>query len=796
MHLSNVCLIGADIFQRKKLNFKLFSHEELKKLNEIILLTHDVGKAISYFQEYMTDIQDEKDIIRYKGKEIKAHGLISGILSFEIAKTCVKNEVLPFIAFIAVARHHNDLDNFMHYFSMFSDEVNQKLIQQFKSIDKTELQCVLRKIGINFDMENYTIDTFQKDIALLSGCTYRNKAKANLRNLETFLLINFLFSILTFSDKLEAILYSQNENLELFLKQMGEKNEIPSNLVEDYKSGLSIKNIEMVAWRDEIYADVVESTVDLNLDNKILSINLPTGAGKTLTALKSSLILKERLKKEREIEAKIIYVLPYTSIIEQNYDVFKAVFKTEDNRILMKHHHLSGRVYQYEKDQTLEEFDGGVGEHLIETWESEVVVSTFVQLLHSILTNKNKQLKKFHNIANSIIILDEVQNIPQRYWKLIHHIFKQMADNLNCYFIFMTATMPMIFSEEEREIYELAKNKAKYFLKFNRVNINTSLLKTTMNLDSFKSLLSNHIRDAENKSFLIVVNTIKSSTELYQYLKNTFQRDEQVYYLSTNIIPRDRLDRIRSIKRKEDGKRRIIVSTQMIEAGVDIDIDIVYRDIGPMDSINQTAGRCNREGVAAKGEVFLVQLVDDKNNEKKYSDYVYDFILMDSTNKVLKDKEIIEEKDIFQLSKAYFDLLKKYSKTDESNSILSSVIGLDYKDAFVASSGSGKNKNAFELIEQDFKTVDVFIEIDENAISIWEKYNLILKIKNQFERKKEFNKIKKDLYQFIVSVPERVFKKHLDISENQLNRISKEMLSTIYSKETGFIRNDIPDYIY
>jgi CRISPR-associated endonuclease/helicase Cas3 len=118
------------------------------------------------------------------------------------------------------------------------------------------------------------------------------------------------------------------------------------------------------------------------------------------------------------------------------------------------------------------------------------------------------------------------------------------------------------------------------------------------------------------------VNTIKSSIEIYRYLYEEFGEQNDVIYLSTNIIPKERIERINSIK--ESKSRKIIVSTQMVEAGVDIDIDRVYRDFGPMDSINQTAGRCNREGEDEKGFVTLVLLKDENNKDRDYYKYIYD----------------------------------------------------------------------------------------------------------------------------------------------------------------------------
>ena len=545
----------------------------------------------------------------------------------------------------------------------------------------------------------------------------------------------------------------------------------------------------MAKRRDEIYDDVMESVDNIKLEEKIFSINLPTGSGKTLIALKTALKLKERIMYEEGYNPRIIYVLPFTSIIEQNFDVFKDVLGIEESNVILKHHYLSERIYKWEKDGEIENYSDAISEHLVESWDSEIVVSTFVQLLHSIFTNRNRKLKKFHNMANSIIILDEVQSIPHRYWKLVRETLKSMALYLNCHFIFMTATMPLIFSEEDGEIYELAKGKRKYFEEFDRIRIDASRLDQKMTLEEFKAFLLDEIYEYEKDDFLIVLNTIKTSIEVFSFLKKEFEGEAEIYYLSTNIIPKERLDRIKKIKQSKN--RKIIASTQMIEAGVDIDLDRVYRDFGPMDSINQTAGRCNREWCGKKGIVTLVNLVNENHNDKSYASYIYDNVLMEETKTALKDKAMIEEKDIFQLAEKYYRGLKNHG-SDESEGLLNCIKELRYKEAFEYK--EGKDSQTFELIRQDFKTVDVFVEIDDEATKVWEEYKEIKQMKNRFERKRKLNKQKKDFYKYVLSLPEHAVRNQIEIDEKEITFISREMVCSTYDEDTGFIREIEKDY--
>jgi len=382
-----------------------------------------------------------------------------------------------------------------------------------------------------------------------------------------------------------------------------------------------------------------------------------------------------------------------------------------------------------------------------------------------------------------------ITSIPHKYWKLVRETFRAMALYLNCRFIFMTATMPLIFSEEDSEIYELAKAKRKYFEEFNRISIDAERLHSKMTIEDFKVFLADEIYRYEEDDFLIVLNTIKTSIDVFSFIKEEFEEEAEIYYLSTNIIPKERLDRIKNIKLSKN--RKIIVSTQMIEAGVDIDIDRVYRDFGPMDSINQTAGRCNREWGDKKGIVTLVNLVNENHHDKSFASYIYDSILMEETKSALKDKVMIEEKEILQLGESYYRGLKAHGN-DESEGLLNYIRELRYKEAFEYK--EDKNKQTFELIEQDFKTVDVFIEVDDEASKVLEEYRNIKQIKNRFERKRQLNKQKKDFYKYVLSLPEQAVKKHIEIDEKEITIISREMVCSTYDEDTGFIRELEKDY--
>jgi len=406
-------------------------------------------------------------------------------------------------------------------------------------------------------------------------------------------------------------------------------------------------------------------------------------------------------------------------------------------------------------------------------------VTTFIQFFYSLISNRNKAIRKFHNIVNSIVILDEVQAIPYRYWLLLNKMMHFLAENFNIYFILLTATQPLLFDEEKKEIKSLIKDKTKYFNALNRVELTLNL--ESLCLDDFKKILEKDVIKNPTKDFLIVLNTINSSQEIYKFVKDLKLEYTEYYYLSTNIIPKVRLARIEDSK-KETRERKIIISTQLIEAGVDLDVDIVYRDFAPLDSINQVAGRCNRNYNYKKG---LVKIFTLKEEEKKreYYKYIYDSFIISKTKDTLDTfkkmgNNKIEEKDFLSLNNFYFDKVCRGKADDDSKEILEEVIKLNFEEL-----------SKFELIEDHYRKVDIFVEVDKEAQRVYKKYRELGLIKKNFERKNEFLKIRNNFYEYVISIPYQYAADFIE--DKDMGYISKEEIEQgyYYDQEIGFKRD-------
>ncbi len=316
----------------------------------------------------------------------------------------------------------------------------------------------------------------------------------------------------------------------------------------------------------------------------LFSLTVPTGGGKTLSSLAFAMehAVKHRMRR-------IIYVIPYTSIIEQNANIFKNIFG--DDAVLEHHSNFEMNENNYQSQLASE------------NWDAPLVVTTNVQFFESLFHNKTSQSRKIHNIANSVVILDEAQMIPVSLLKPCMEVLRELAESYKNTIVLCSATQPAISKTDEfknglENVREIIEEPIKLYNEFNRVEI-TSLSKTqekTSDVEVAQKI-------SEHKQVLCVVNTRKHARLLYEQISNK----EGLYHLSALMCPVHRSKVIKKIKQTlENNEQCRVVSTQLIEAGVDIDFPVVFRSAAGIDSIAQSAGRCNREGrLGRSGKVYV-----------------------------------------------------------------------------------------------------------------------------------------------------------------------------------------------
>ena len=795
----------------KKLNLDGYiDFDILKDISYLIGVSHDFGKATVYFQEYLKEKNESKKM-EMKNKAEVHHSFISALFTcyvikkYLLAKDLLSEkyyQYLPVIGFLVVKRHHGNLDDAFN--EVILDSKDEKVLEkQFNAIDFKIINNIYNqlfsKINFKFDYNFFRdniinakpiyiyneIDRYEKKY--IRDLNHQEKKLINNLNEEDTLFYYFttllLYSLLLDADKTDAANLQEIKRIK-----------IDKDIVDDYKlylfKDINKKKKEINKIRNEIYNETINSLQRLNLEkDKILSLNVPTGTGKTLASLSFALKLKAKIEQEKKYKPRIIYSLPYLSIIDQNFAIFEDVFKfflkgkTPNSNLLLKHHHLSDVNYTT-SDTGKEEFENlspkDIGKDLllIEGWNSEVIITTFFQFFYSLISNRNKSIRKFHNIVNSIIILDEIQAIPHCYWLLLNKIIHFLAEKFNIYFILVTATQPLLFNEKEKEIEPLIKDKEKYFKALNRVELKYN--SESLCLNDFQKILEEDLCNNLNKDFLIVLNTINSSLEIYNFICQLELEDTEIYYLSTNIIPKERLRRIKK-SREKSKKQKIIISTQLIEAGVDLDVDIVYRDFAPLDSINQVAGRCNRNFSQNKG-LIKIFILKEEEKKKEYYRYIYDSFIISKTKDVLKEasKKQIEEKGFLSLNNSYFDRVNQGKADDEAKEILEEVKKLNFGEL-----------DKFKLIQDTYKKIDIFVETDEKGREIYQKYKDLSLIKDLFKRKNEFLKIKKNFYDYVISIPHQ-YATDFIVEDKAIGHISLEEIkqNNYYDPETGFKREE------
>lgn len=328
---------------------------------------------------------------------------------------------------------------------------------------------------------------------------------------------------------------------------------------------------------NKIRCRVLHECIDAGKAQKgLYSLTVPTGGGKTVSSLAFALNQANENQMQR-----IIYVIPYTTIIDQCVSQFENILGAEN--VLA---HYSEADYSDGND------DDEAKKLATENWDMPVVVTTAVQFFESIYANRVSKSRKLHNIANSVIVFDEYQTLPVKHMKPCTEAIYQLVNQFGCTVLLCTATQP----GTERFFHgmdckEVVSEPKELFEKLRRV---TYRKKGKISLEALSQCLQ------EEEQVLCVVNTRKTAQRIYQEMNG-----DHVYHLSTLMVPKHRKEVLEKVKRILKAPHREscrVVSTSLIEAGIDVDFPTVYREINGLDSIIQAAGRCNREGKRAVDE--------------------------------------------------------------------------------------------------------------------------------------------------------------------------------------------------
>lgn len=478
--------------------------------------------------------------------------------------------------------------------------------------------------------------------------------------------IRMLYSCLVDADFLDTEAFMKKGEIK---RDTGESIEILLQKLEKYVSKwLLNKEINTVnGRRTEILRNCLEAG---KREKGLFRLTVPTGGGKTVASL--AFALRHAVHNNMD---RIIYVIPYTSIIEQNAQIFRSILG--DENVLESHCNVDYGDSEEWNPMKL----------AAENWDKPVVVTTNVQFFESLFGNKSSKCRKLHNIANSVVIFDEVQMLPADYLKPCIAMIEELVSSFGVSAVLCTATQPALqpFFQSGISAYELCPRMEEQFAFFKRTTFQN------LNKISEEDLIE---KLSGEYQALCIVNTKKKAQALYKALKG-----QGVFHLSTSMYPKHRKRVLEEVRRcLNNGERCLVLSTSLVEAGVDLDFQSVYRQLAGIDSVIQAAGRCNREG---------------KRSPEESNVYVFRF---EEQERILGQRKqieaaktlVLERKDISALEtiEEYFKFLYhlKSSELDKKN-IMAQFKGIKCNFPKVAED--------FKMIENDTKTV--FIPIEEEA---------------------------------------------------------------------------------
>ena len=639
-HLRDVGTRAAAIIAKLPLELSI-SRDYLSTAAYITGICHDFGKAKSQFQDYIWTGKVSKE---------KNHSAISSVFTFVVAQKVFKTtdglaRWLPFLCSYAVNRHHGPLVDLDEAFSSDSlereyfiakDTIDGRLwdfhfeIPHCGRLSFSEFQSLY--LSLRVDRIASRFELFRREIRDQAETAGAESGQL----VDLYLALLSLVSTLTESDMATVI---GAPSLEPCAKVPMQKMNDFVRALED-KGSPAFRDLRADAWR------LVRGFDHSSNNSRILRMTLPTGIGKTLMGLHIAATMQRQ-------GFPLIYSLPYLSIIDQVGEVTRSALCSEPDPIrVMQFHSLT---FPEVKDRE-EKPNFDQARFAMEDWDSDLVVTTFDQLFYSFLSAQRSFVRRFCRLPGSTIVLDEVQTIPTRILPLIETFFHRMSEKIDLRVLYMTATKPRFLMQSRKVIPE----EERFFAELGRTKLLLQL--GTVPFEKYLESVPAFLRKRKNQTTMFTANTIRCSLRLLDLLTNLKNTQVEfsgmeIFYISGAIVPIERISRIRRIKEVTRSTRKdfvVIVSTQCVEAGVDIDVDEIVRDFAPWDSLMQICGRANRYGTKPCAAVWVHRWVDDRARRRAtFAEYVYDKVLLDATFEVLNGHSELNESKYFDIQNQY-----------------------------------------------------------------------------------------------------------------------------------------------
>lgn len=766
-------------FERIKniLNLKNQEEELYYKMIEDVVNFHDFGKVNSQFQidkmlnEEIFKMEDKYNISGVLGSD---HSLLSASMFIayyfgkitdlieivETKKIVILFEILFALSYV-ISKYHGNLDSFEEYIEKLSRNNDENILKELKNISVSNGGILLQAF-----LEKETITIFFNFIETYIS---ERKKKENISSLEAmsiFVFTKMMFSLLVASDYYSTNEFMQKIKYENFgnmgnidtIKKEYENSEIIKSIRDKEKNGIP-NDEDINNFRTKIFLEA-EKNLEKNKENNIFFLEAPTGSGKSNTALNLSLKL---LDKDRR---KIFYVYPFNTLVEQNMNTLKNIFGNNEEAIknITVVNSITALTNKNSRDIPIEEYSDILMDRQFLNYP--FIVTTHVGIFNTLIGNTKEDCMPFYQLTNSVIVFDEIQAYKNTIWTEIIKILNPYAKLLNIKIIIMSATLPnlsyLLDEEEKNNISKLIKNRDEYFnntIFKNRVEVNYDLLSEQK--IEYEELLQHIIENSLNSQKILIEFISKNDAKkFYEFCENNedLNVDHEILILTGEDNKARRNSIIKKINSKD--KKIILISTQLIEAGVDIDVDVGYKNISGLDNEEQFLGRINRS-CKKSGKAYFFYLTDAKKVYKNS-------IIIENKLNLFSDemRDVLENKNFDVFYSKVLEILKRKAKEKINNDNFETII-FNKKFRLL--------KERMQLIEeQDDKktyffnrtlTDEEIEEIGENidGSEVWERYVDILKEENYAKKIVELSKIREKMMYFLYEVKKNTELNYSDI---------------------------------
>ncbi len=572
-----------------------------KHLAGLAGMLHDVGKYAQTFQDYIIEAVKNPDNPPRRGEV--DHSTAGGKILFDLFhhKDDVWNKLLVEIVGNVIISHHANLQDYLtpDLESPFLKRVRDKELPYYDVIQELFYEKVMSKN----DLEEYA----EKATAELQVLLTKQPDVQPETNLH--FITKYIFGCLIDADRTNTRQFEENEIQQPVLDR--------EELFQTYYEKL----MKRIASFGPATTTINQLRSQMSLESEqfaekktgVYTLSIPTGGGKTLAsfryALKHAIIHRKK---------RIIYVVPFTTIIEQNANEIRGII--QDDEHLLEHH--SNVILDTEIDDEYADGLMTTSQKLKlakDNWDSPIIFTTMVQFLNTFYAKGNRNTRRLHNLSCSVIIFDEVQKVPIKCISLFNQSLNFLHTTMDTTSVLCTATQPALDYVENQlllsEQPEIISGIDKVITAFKRTDIVDLATQETIDTKKLTELVIAKLEDARN--MLVILNTKTVVKRLYNALKEAHV-DAAIYHLSTSMCAAHRQKILKEIRGKLKGGEPIIcVSTQLIEAGVDVSFECVIRSLAGLDSIAQAAGRCNRHGESEKRSVFVIDHAEENLDKLK-----------------------------------------------------------------------------------------------------------------------------------------------------------------------------------